>query len=131
MPTILWIILATLSLSAISLIGAFTLVFKESLLKKITVPLVAFSAGALIGGALLHLIPEAIEETGNIVAVMLWVIVGFTAFLIFEQILHWHHCHEGKCEVHPMSYLILVGDAIHNFINAIINWFRRINRRKT
>lgn len=37
-----------------------------------------------------------------------------------EKFLYWHHCHEGKCDVHPVSYLILFGDGIHNFIDGII-----------
>jgi zinc and cadmium transporter len=37
-----------------------------------------------------------------------------------ERLLHWHHCHEGKCEVHAFSYLILFGDSIHNFIDGLI-----------
>ena len=37
-----------------------------------------------------------------------------------ERFLHWHHCHEGKCEVHPVSYLILFGDGVHNFIDGLV-----------
>ena len=37
-----------------------------------------------------------------------------------EKFLYWHHCHKGKCDVHPVSYLILFGDGIHNFIDGII-----------
>jgi zinc and cadmium transporter len=120
MPTLLWIIIATLALSAISLIGAITLIFKESVLKKLTVPLVAFSAGALIGGALFHLIPEAIEGSVNMVSVMIWVIIGFTAFLVFEQFIHWHHCHRMPSEhKHPVTYMILFSDGLHNFIDGL------------
>lgn len=120
MTTLLWIILATFALSAVSLIGAFTLVIKESILKRLTIPLVAFSAGALIGGALLHLIPESISMTGDIISSMLWVIVGFTLFLIFEQFIHWHHCHRMPSEhKHPVTYMILFSDSIHNFIDGL------------
>ncbi|MCX6799087.1 MAG: ZIP family metal transporter, partial [Candidatus Diapherotrites archaeon] len=45
---------------------------------------------------------------------------GFVVFFIIERILHWHHCHEGKCDVHPMSYLVLIGDGIHNFIDGLV-----------
>jgi len=120
MPTIFWIILATFAMSAISLIGAFTLVFKESILKQLTVPLVAFSAGTLIGGALFHLIPEAVKGAGNIIAVMAWVVAGFTAFLIFEQFIHWHHCHRMPSEhKHPVTYMILFSDGLHNFVDGL------------
>src|SRR5210317_552824 len=98
MPTILQIVLATGFVSLLSLVGAFTLLFKEEILKKITIYLVAFSAGAFIGGAFLHLIPEAIEETSDVMSVMFWIIIGFLVFLIFEQFIHWHHCHKMPSE---------------------------------
>ena len=41
-------------------------------------------------------------------------------FFLIERLLHWHHCHDGKCEVHPVSYLILIGDGVHNFIDGMI-----------
>ena len=120
MTTLFWIILATTFISAISLVGAITFFFKEKLLKKITIPLVAFSAGALVGGALLHLIPEALEETGLIIPVMLWVILGFSLFFVFEQFIQWHHCHRMPSEhKHPVTYLILFSDGLHNFLDGL------------
>ena len=120
MSALLQIIVATTAISAVALIGIFALVLKEELLKKLTVPLVAFSAGALLGGALLHLIPEAIEESTNMVLVMMWVLVGFTIFLVFEQFIHWHHCHRMPSEhKHPVTYMILFSDGLHNFIDGL------------
>jgi len=34
--------------------------------------------------------------------------------------LKWHHCHKLKCETHPFSYLIFIGDAIHNIVDGLI-----------
>ena len=34
--------------------------------------------------------------------------------------LHWHHCHDEKCQKHSFRYLILFGDGIHNFIDGLI-----------
>lgn len=120
MPIILQIIIATSLMSALSLIGALVLLFKEKILKILVIPLVAFSAGALLGGGLLHLIPEAISETGNMTAVMLWTIAGFLVFLVLEQFIHWHHCHRLPSEhKHPVTYLILISDAIHNFLDGL------------
>ncbi len=47
-------------------------------------------------------------------------IIGFVAFYMLEKILHWRHCHEGKCDVHVFTYLNLIGDAVHNFLDGII-----------
>lgn len=120
MSILIWIILATLAVSLISLVGAVTLVMKEHVLKKITIPLVALSAGALLGGAFLHLIPESMTEIGVVHNAMLWVLGGFLLFLILEQFIHWHHCHRMPSEhKQPVTYLILISDAVHNFIDGI------------
>lgn len=113
-----WAVTATIIVSLISFIGVVTLALKTKLLNKIVLLFVGFSAGALIGGAFLHLIPEALEsECSNI---FLYVIIGFVAFYALEKILHWRHCHKGKCKIHIFTYLNLVGDAAHNFIDGLV-----------
>lgn len=113
-----WAIGATIVVSLISFVGVVTLALKEKLLNKIVLLLVGFSAGALIGGAFLHLIPEALErECANI---FLYIIIGFVAFFVLEKFLHWRHCHKGKCRLHMFTYLNLVGDAVHNFIDGLV-----------
>lgn len=118
--TFFWIVGGGVLMCIISLAGAFTLVLKEHVLKSLLLPLVAFSAGSLIGGAFFHMIPEAVEASSSQLTVFLWVVVGFAVFLIMEQVLHWHHCHRASSHcVKPLSYLILIGDGIHNFIGGI------------
>jgi zinc and cadmium transporter len=85
MPTILWIIAGGLLMSAIALIGSVTLFLNEVTLKKLLLPLVALTAGSLLGGALLHMIPAAIEKSGNQLSVYLWTLLGFTLFLALEH----------------------------------------------
>jgi len=106
-------------------VGAITLFLKEELLNKILLILVAFSAGALIGGAFLHLIPEAIEKVGIDEAALsnlfFYLIFGFCTFFILENFIRWHHHHTMEHpEIMPFSYLILVSDSIHNFIDGLI-----------
>jgi len=113
------IILATLINSLISLVGIFSLWMRENSLKKLLILLVALSAGALLSGAFFHLIPEALD-TLTPMTVFMYVLVGFIIFFLMEKFLYWHHCHEGKCDVHPVSYLILFGDGLHNLIDGII-----------
>lgn len=108
-------------MSLLSLVGVVTFVFKEKILGKIIFILVAFSAGALLSSALLHMLPEAIEEAGAETAVFLWVLVGFAVFFLLEQFIHWHHCHKTPSEhKHPVSYLILISDGLHNFIDGLV-----------
>ncbi len=120
MSILLIIILSSLAMSLIALVGVFTLILKEDTLRKIILPLVAFSAGALLGGAFLHMIPESIKEMGLKESIFLWVLAGFAIFFLLEQFIHWHHCHQVPSEhKHPVTYLILIADGVHNFIGGL------------
>jgi zinc and cadmium transporter len=49
-----------------------------------------------------------------------WTAVGFVAFFVLEQVLHWHHCHRPASEHRrPLSWLVLVADGIHNFVGGV------------
>lgn len=125
MNTLLYILIATFLISLIAFIGALTLFLKRELLDKILLILVAFSAGALIGGAFLHLIPEAVSEVGfeetAVLKIFLYLILGFCSFFILEQFIRWHqHSTRGHQEIKPFSYLVLVSDAVHNFIDGLV-----------
>ncbi|MDD5428301.1 MAG: ZIP family metal transporter [Candidatus Omnitrophica bacterium] len=115
----IWALGASIVISLISFVGVISLLFKENILNKILLLLISFSAGALIGGAFLHLIPEAAEHNPHS-EVYLFVIVGFILFFILEKYLHWRHCHKGKCDIHTFTYLNLIGDGVHNFIDGLI-----------
>ncbi len=57
METLIWIVGSSILMSLIALVGSVTLILRESTLNKIILPLVAFAAGSLIGGAFFHMIP--------------------------------------------------------------------------
>jgi len=123
MGILFYILISTFLVSLISFLGAITLFLKEKLLNEILLILVAFSAGSLLGGAFFHLIPEAIERVGieEIFDVFLYLIFGFCTFFILENFLNWHHHHAMKHpEIKSFSYLILISDTIHNFIDGLI-----------
>jgi len=79
-------------MTAISLVGGLTLALPARSLEKLLLPLVAFSAGALIGGAFYHMIPAAVATGGNALGIYAWVFAGFATFFMLDQFLHWHHC---------------------------------------
>lgn len=120
MSALIWILLSTFVISLIAFIGILVLVLKEEILNKILLFLVAFSAGALIGGAFLHLIPEAIEEFGGEMIIFIYILLGIVLFFFIEKVLHWRHCHKGKCETHTFAHMNLFGDGVHNFIDGLI-----------
>ncbi|MEZ5344212.1 MAG: ZIP family metal transporter [Pyrinomonadaceae bacterium] len=109
-----------LLMSSIAFVGSVTFFFLDTTREKILLPLVAFSAGALLGGAFFHMIPASLAEAKENLSVFLWVIAGFTLFFALEQFLHWHHCKKAKTDCRkPLNYLILIGDGLHNFIGGL------------
>ncbi|TXT64072.1 MAG: Zinc transporter [Promethearchaeota archaeon] len=120
MNTLFVIILFGFLMSLIAWIGLITLSIKENILRKILLILVAFSAGALLGGAFLHLVPESIINGGDIMSVFIWLLIGFSIFFLLEQFLQWQHQHRVPSEYKPpVGYLILVADGLHNFIGGL------------
>ena len=120
MNALSYILLSSAALAAVSLIGALTVILSRKLFNQLIPNLVAFSAGALISGAILHLIPESIDELGNQPKTFLLVLLGIVAFYVLEQFIHWHHCHKETHEHKvPVSYLILFADGVHNLIDGL------------
>jgi zinc and cadmium transporter len=117
--TFWWIAGSGLAMSAISLVGSLTLLLSERMLQRVLTPLVAFAAGALLGGAFLHMIPAAARQM-PLDRLFLLVLAGFSVFFALEQFLHWHHCHRETigCKK-PLTYLILIGDGLHNFLGGL------------
>jgi zinc and cadmium transporter len=115
-----WILLGGLLMSAIALVGSVTLLLGAATLDRIIMPLVAFAAGSLLGGAFFHMLPAALEGAPDEPSVFLWVLLGFALFFALEQFLHWHHCHRATSDCKkPLTYLILLGDGLHNFLGGL------------
>src|SRR3990167_2687383 len=118
----LQVILATLIISLISIIGIVVLILREQVLNKILSYLVALSAGVLLSTSFLHLLPEAVEslkDLNSISNIFLVTFLGFLVFFILEQTILWHHCHHGQhYHQKPYTYIILISDGLHNFIDG-------------
>jgi len=113
------IMLATILVSLIAFIGVLTLALKKKSLDKILIIMVGFAAGGLIGGAFLHLLPESLEQC-ECFNVFIYLIFGFVLFFLIERVLFWRHCHKGTCKVHTFTYMNLIGDGVHNFIDGLV-----------
>ncbi len=118
MPLIFWILIFSFLGSVFCLIGGFFLLWKEKWARKVALYLVSLAAGALLGAAFLHLLPEAIKSGGNII--FFYTLAGLMTMFLVEKFLLWYHCHGGECKIHIFSYTILAGDGVHNFIDGII-----------
>jgi zinc and cadmium transporter len=115
-------LVAVAAISAISLVGLVTLTLSGATLRKGLLILISFAAGALLGDAFLHLLPEIVEEQGGFtISTSMWLLSGVIAFFVLEKVLHWHHAHIASEEVlHPVAITNVVGDALHNFVDGAI-----------
>lgn len=113
-------LISVVIVSLISLIGIITLAIKIHKLKKILIYLVSFSAGALLGDAFIHLLPEA-AQSGFTLSIAIYTITGIAFSFIIEKIIHWRHCHTmEESHIHPFALVNLWGDSVHNFIDGLI-----------
>ena len=119
MPVFGQIVIACLLISSGALVGVFSLALAKESAKKILLLLVGLSAGTLMGGAFLHLLPEALEgmQINNVFGIL---ILAFIIFFCIEKVFHWRHCHKEECEVHSFGPMNLIGDSVHNFIDGLI-----------
>ena len=110
--------------------GAF-LLLPEPRRHRLLPHLVSFATGALLGAALLALLPHAVEGAGpeNVHRIGLALIVGILAFFVLEKLVLWRHCHDDPCEAHAphdhhrdraSATLILWGDGFHNALDGVL-----------
>lgn len=117
-------ILAVLGVSLVSLAGVGVLSFNQTALSRALFILISLAAGALLGDAFIHLIPEAFESISPLTASLL-ILTGILSFFVLEKFLHWHHSHGEEefspdhTRIHPLGGLVLVSDGVHNFIDGL------------
>ena len=132
MPTLALIIAFTALGGAVSatIAGSF-LLLPEPRRQRLLPHLVSFATGALLGAALLALLPHAVEGAGpgNVHRIGLALVVGILAFFVLEKLVLWRHCHDDPCEAHAphdhhrdraSATLILWGDAFHNALDGVL-----------
>jgi zinc and cadmium transporter len=88
-------------------------------LERLIPSLVSFAAGTLLAGATLGLLPKALDRAApmEVTGALLGGLIGF---FLLEHVVIWRHCHDPQCDIHQASgYLILVGDAVHNFMDGV------------
>jgi len=96
------------------------LLFSDSVRSRLVPWLVSYAVGALLGVAMLALLPETLEELPA-TQVFTTLLAGILLFFILEKLVLWRHCHVHDCEVHEGTVLpVLVGDAVHNFVDGAV-----------
>lgn len=118
---LIYTLIGVFIVSILSLVGIFTLSLNKNLFHKVLLILVAFAAGSMLGAAFFDLIPEILEKL-EVERVMILIVLGILVFFIIERFIHWHHCHinHNNHKHHPIGYLTLIGDGVHNLGDGAI-----------
>ena len=109
-------------ISLVSFIGLVTIFVKPHRLQATVFIVVGLAVGAMMGDAFIHLLPESFRLAGYSLGVSLWCLAGILSFFVLEKFLLWRHDHaaEHTHPVHPVGYMNLVADALHNFIDGAL-----------
>jgi zinc and cadmium transporter len=90
------------------------------MLRRIIPGLLSYAIGTLLGAAFLGLMPHALDRV-SVDRALGTVLAGMVLFFILEKLVIWRHCHDPKCNIHGTAgALILIGDALHNFVDGIV-----------
>ncbi|MDX1439759.1 MAG: ZIP family metal transporter, partial [Rubricoccaceae bacterium] len=84
---------SVLAVSLVSLVGVFTLSLGRARLERVIFLLVSFAVGAMLSGALLHLLPRAYTQLQDGALIGGLVLAGVLGFFVLEKFLHWRHHH--------------------------------------
>ena len=102
------------------LVASSLLLFNDALRTRIVPWLVSYAVGALLGVALLALLPESLDSLKPTM-VFGTLLLGIMTFFILEKLVLLRHCHTDECAVHGATVpLVVIGDAFHNFIDGAI-----------
>ena len=98
------------------------LLLGDSLREKLVPWAISYAVGTLLGVALLGLLPEALGGLPP-TAALGTLLAGVLTFFVLEKLVLWRHCHDThECEVHTSSAasLVIVGDALHTFVDGAV-----------
>jgi zinc and cadmium transporter len=135
--TFVYIVLACLGGAALSLAIAAIVAFRVQ--AKWIPTVVSYAVGALLGAVFLDLLPHLFEQTKDHERVAAFLLLGLIAFFLLEKVLLWRHHHHSDDEpgAEPGSHahyhahehghdhgrsgwMIVIGDAFHNFTDGVI-----------
>lgn len=132
-----WIILFTLLGGVLSVLAASVFLLLPERIRVDLLPhFVSFAIGALLGAALLALLPHALAGPGveDYHVITGTVLLGLFGFFLLEKMVIWRHCHHEVCEVHApdehhdhehaqkqaIGTMVLVGDGLHNLVDGVL-----------
>ena len=115
--------IAVIGVSALSLLGLLALGMDETRVRTLVPVLASLASGAVIGGAVFELIPEAIARHARPIFVGIEVVAGFVGFWMLEHALHRvaNRRPPSTAMPHPpVIALNLIGNGLHNAADGSI-----------
>ena len=143
LPLLVWIILFTAvgGIASAAFAGLFLLV-PDAAGRRLLPHFISYATGALLGAALLALLPEAMEGVGpqGAHAVGAALLVGLGVFFVIEKLVLWWHTHgNGQGHAHEHGHndghdhgghdhgraaasgvLVIIGDSVHNALDGVL-----------
>lgn len=108
--------------SLTSLIGLVAISSNRAGVQRAVFVMVSLAVGAMFGDAFIHLLPQAFRAAEAPLPVSIAVLGGLLLFFLLEKFLLWRHehiPHDDDC-IHPVGYVSLVADGLHNFIDGLL-----------
>ena len=105
--------------SILSGLGALFLAINDEKTRKMTPYLISLSAGTIFGGVFIHLIFKLANNVGYTRITGLLILAGLAGSLVLERLVHWH-CHNQDHHIEAFSYVLVVGDSVHNILDGIL-----------
>ena len=138
MPLLAWIIFFTAvgGIASAAFAGLFLLV-PEATGRRLLPHFISYATGALLGAALLALLPEAMEGVGpdGAHAIGAALLVGLGIFFVIEKLVLWWHTHANGHEHNHAGHdhqhhdhgrdaasgvLVIIGDSVHNALDGVL-----------
>lgn len=130
-------LVSVLFVSLLGFVGVLMLVARPLRGHTVLLAVIALAAGTLLGDALLHLLPEAVEAQGTFAPKLGFLaLAGFLGFFLFEALIRWQHAHGEAAHPHkdgppprlapgesgerpkPFGWVNLASDGLHNFVDG-------------
>jgi zinc and cadmium transporter len=134
LPLLVWIILFTAvgGIASAAFAGVY-LLLPEATGQRLLPHFISYATGALLGAALLALLPDAVEGVGREGAhsIGLAMVAGLGIFFVIEKLVLWWHTHgNGHAHGHNHAHdhgrdaasgvLVIIGDSIHNALDGVL-----------
>lgn len=133
-----WILGFSLASALMAMIGGLILLARHQWARFISIYLLSFAAGALLGAAFLGLLPEAFDQLAEVSNgpapgwLVSFSLLGMLIFFALEKLLLWWHYHSEaenskhhsgqhqRTRLKPSYKMVLLGDGLHNAIDGIV-----------